>query len=98
MAEPRNWYLLNYDVRDDKRLRRVHKICRAWGRPVQFSLFRVRGTDRELARLQFELSKVMDSDDRLLLVRLCAGCAGQTVVKGPPIEPFELEVEACTVC
>jgi CRISPR-associated protein Cas2 len=98
MAEPRNWYLVIYDVLDEKRLRRVHRICRSWGKPVQYSLFRVRGTKRELARLQFDLAKVMSQDDRLLLVRLCDGCAGRTVAKGPAIEAFELGLDPCIVC
>jgi CRISPR-associated protein Cas2 len=97
MAEQRHWYLLIYDVRDDKRLRKVHKLCLAWGHPVQLSVFRVRGTERELARLEFELARVMEPEDRLLLVRLCPGCAGRVSVKGEQLEPFDLEIPNCRI-
>jgi CRISPR-associated protein Cas2 len=95
MAEPRHWYLVMYDVLDPVRLRHVHKICRSWGERVQLSIFRVRGTARELAQLEFELARVMEATDRLLLVRLCPGCASVVKVKGPQLEPFELEVPPC---
>lgn len=98
MAEPRHWHLVVYDVRDDKRLRRVHRICTGWGRPVQLSVFRVRGTARELARLQFELAQVLEAEDRLLIVPLCAGCAGRIVVKGDQIAPFDLRIPSCKIC
>lgn len=97
MAEPRHWYLMIYDVRDDKRLRKVHKLCRAWGHPVQLSVFRVRGTERELARLEFELARVMEAEDRLLLVRLCPNCASRVSVKGEQLEPFDLAVPCCKI-
>lgn len=95
MAEPRHWYLVVYDVLDPARLRKVHKVCRSWGERAQLSVFRVRGTARELARLEFELARVMDAADRLLVVRLCPGCAAAVKVKGPQLEPFVLDVPAC---
>lgn len=49
MPEPRPWHLVVYDVSE-------HKVLSAWGKPVQYSVFRVRGTGRELAHLRFELT------------------------------------------
>lgn len=97
MPEPRHLYLLAYDVMEPKRLRKVHKTMVAWGEPVQYSLFRVRCTGRELARLRFELAEIMDQDDRLMVVRLCAGCAARVSVKGKDLVPFETEVTACRI-
>ncbi len=31
MPASRDWYVVMYDVREDKRLRRTHKVLRAWG-------------------------------------------------------------------
>jgi CRISPR-associated protein Cas2 len=97
MAEARHWYLVVYDVLDPSRLRKVHKVCRSWGERVQLSVFRVRGTLRELARLEFELAREMEATDRLLIVRLCPGCASVVKVKGLQLEPFELEVPPCKI-
>ena len=78
MPEPRHWHLILYDISDDKALRKVHKLMTAWGKPVQYSVFRVRSTQRELERLRFELSKLMEPTDRLLIARLCPSCAART--------------------
>ncbi len=35
----RRRYLVAYDIREDKRLRRVHKTMKAFGYPLQYSVF-----------------------------------------------------------
>jgi len=35
----RTRYLLAYDIRDKRRLRRVHQVAKAWGYPLQYSVF-----------------------------------------------------------
>jgi CRISPR-associated protein Cas2 len=97
MAEPRHLYLLAYDVSDPKRLRKVHKTMTAWGKPLNYSVFRLRCTDRELARLQFELATILAKDDRLLVVRLCAECASRVSIKGKELAPLETEVPAVKI-
>jgi CRISPR-associated protein Cas2 len=90
-------YLLLYDVTDDKRLRKVHKTLDAWGEPVQYSAFRVRGTASELARLRFELARLMENEDRLLVVRLCASCASRVIEAGDPLVGWETDLPACRI-
>jgi CRISPR-associated protein Cas2 len=97
MPEPRHLYLLAYDVSDPKRLRKVHKTLTAWGKPVQYSVFRVRSSSRELERLRFELTKLLEPDDRLLVIRLCEGCASRVSVRGKDLAPFETDVPACQI-
>ncbi|MEW5847824.1 MAG: CRISPR-associated endonuclease Cas2 [Myxococcota bacterium] len=82
MAEPRHWHLVMYDVSNDKALRQVHKKLTAWGKPVQYSVFRVRCTARELEQLRFELAGILEEKDRLMVARLCEGCAGRVTVRG----------------
>lgn len=94
MPEARHTYLLLYDVMDPKRLRKVHKVLTAWGKPVQYSAFRVRGTVRELTRLRFELARIMDSKDRLLVARLCPSCAAAVTTKGEGLAGWEAEIPA----
>ncbi len=97
MPEPRHWNLILYDVSDPKTLRRVHKALTAWGKPVQYSVFRVRGTGREIARLRFELTGLLSKDDRLTVVRLCDGCASRVSSSGSPLAPFEMETPVCRI-
>lgn len=91
MPEPRHWYLFIYDVTEPKRLRAVHKILTNWGKPMQYSAFRVRGSAREIERLRYELANAMAEEDRLLVVRLCDGCAARVSVHGEALASFDLD-------
>lgn len=70
----KHWYLISYDVRDEKRLRKSAKILEGYGQRIQYSIFRCHLTSRALQRLRWELSIVLHPDDDLLVVRLCSGC------------------------
>lgn len=73
------WRLVCYDVRDEKRYRRLHKVMKGYGEPVQYSIFRCRLDDRQTAELRWELAQILDAEDSLLIVDLCGGCAGRVV-------------------
>jgi CRISPR-associated protein Cas2 len=48
----RTRYLLAYDIREPRRLRRVHRVAKDFGEPLQYSLFVCDLTRVELARLK----------------------------------------------
>jgi len=66
--------LVSYDVRDQKRLRRTAKLLQGYGARVQYSLFRCRLSDRDIERLRWELSRVLEDEDDVLFVGLCQSC------------------------
>lgn len=55
-------YLICYDIRDPKRLRRVHRTLRDVGTPVQFSVFEAELKSLEMAELQQCLLTIIDAD------------------------------------
>jgi CRISPR-associated protein Cas2 len=91
MPEPRHWHLMMYDVSEPKALRKVHQMLSAWGKPMQFSVFRVQCTARELEQLRHQLTEVLAPDDRLTVVRLCEGCASRVKERGKELSPLELD-------
>ena len=58
MAE-RVRYLLAYDIRDKRRLRRVHQVAKDWGYPLQYSVFVCDLTRSELLMMKNDLSEEM---------------------------------------
>lgn len=67
----RRCYLVCYDIRHPKRLRRVHKICKGFGEPWQFSIFFCVLKPIDRVRLQAELEEVMNmKEDQVLLIDL----------------------------
>jgi CRISPR-associated protein Cas2 len=75
MADRRQLHLVSYDIRSPRRWRRAYRIIRGYGERLQYSVFRVRATSLQMARLRWELSRVLTSEDALLTVRLCPTCA-----------------------
>ncbi|MCC6427301.1 MAG: CRISPR-associated endonuclease Cas2 [Phycisphaerales bacterium] len=67
----RRCYLVCYDVRNDKRLRRIHKLMKAYGEPWQYSVFycTLKAIDR--VRLENGLREIMNQkEDQVLIVDL----------------------------
>jgi CRISPR-associated protein Cas2 len=78
----KQWYLLSYDIRDANRLRRVAKHLLGYGERLQYSVFRCRLSQRQLERLQWELLKIIEKDDDLLIIGLCKTCSGKVRTRG----------------
>ncbi|MGC8830590.1 MAG: CRISPR-associated endonuclease Cas2 [Verrucomicrobiia bacterium] len=67
----RTTYLVCYDICDEKRLRRVFKICRNYGNHLQYSIFECDLNESEKIKLQQELSNAINYDqDQVLFVSL----------------------------
>lgn len=58
----RTRYLLVYDIREPRRLRRVHRVATDFGEPLQYSVFVCDLTDTERARLRRALDVEIKHD------------------------------------
>ena len=56
----RRRYLAAYDIRDPKRLRRVHKVMKAFGWSMQYSVFVCDLDNMELVDLKMAVSHELD--------------------------------------
>jgi CRISPR-associated protein Cas2 len=67
----RRCYLVCYDIRDDKRLRRVHKLMKAYGEAWQYSVFYCTLKPIDRVRLENALRETMNlKEDQVLIVDL----------------------------
>lgn len=65
----RRFYLVSYDIPDDRRRTRVFKLLRGWGERVQYSVFCCQLNAREKLRLADELKTRMNqNEDQTLLL------------------------------
>lgn len=68
---PRHTYLVCYDIANDRRLKKVFKVCKNHGTHLQFSVFECDLNPRELVQLQRELRAVIKHDeDQVIFVSL----------------------------
>ena len=69
----RRCYLVCYDIREPKRLRRVHKVMKGYGEPWQFSVFFCTLKDIDRVRLQRDLEEQMNlKEDQTMIIDLGA--------------------------
>lgn len=67
----RSTYLVCYDVANDRRLKKVFKVCKNHGTHLQFSVFECDLNPRELVQLQRELKEIIKHDeDQVIFVAL----------------------------
>ena len=88
------WFIVCYDVRDPKRLRKCAKHMEGYGHRVQYSVFRCWMTPKQVQRLGWELTSILTTEDDVLMIPLCDGCVAgiqcaHTAIKRPdwPKEP-----------
>ena len=59
MGAKAGWYLIAYDIREPRRLRRVHRVLKRRALPVQESVFFFQGHEGALRRLLDEVAAAM---------------------------------------
>jgi CRISPR-associated protein Cas2 len=69
------FYVVAYDIPEDRRRTKIHKILSGFGQWTQFSLFECYLTEKERLALQAKLDKVLnEAQDRVRFYSLCEGC------------------------
>ncbi|MBX3355805.1 MAG: CRISPR-associated endonuclease Cas2 [Phycisphaeraceae bacterium] len=67
----RRSYLVCYDIREPKRLRRVHKLMKAYGEPWQYSVFHCTLKSIDRVRMETALRETANlKEDQVLIVDL----------------------------
>ncbi len=82
--EQKYWYVVAYDISDPKRWRKTFKLLHGYGRHLQLSIFRCRLTVRDQERLRWELEKILDPEDKLLIMTMCDQCGKRTESQNRP--------------
>lgn len=65
----RNRYIVAYDVREPKRLRRTHKKMQGFGDSLQYSVFACNLSKKELVMMEEAISEVVNlREDSVLII------------------------------
>jgi len=84
MAGEEWFYVVAYDIPDDRRRMRVAKILEDYGDRVQYSVFElVLDGPKRLCDLRRRLARVLDAEqDSVRIYYLCTGCRSRTSIVG----------------
>ena len=79
-------YVIAYDIPDDKRRTKIHKVLLGFGKWTQYSLFECFLSRKELILLRSKLAEhLVAKEDSVRFYPLCANCVSKVeTVGGPP--------------
>jgi CRISPR-associated protein Cas2 len=84
-------YVIAYDIPDDRRRTKIHKILLGFGKWTQYSLFECFLTRKELVLLRSKLAEhLVDKQDSVRFYPLCANCVERVETVGGPLPAEEL--------
>jgi CRISPR-associated protein Cas2 len=70
----KHWYLICYDIRNQKRWRKAYKLLQGHGEWMQLSIFRCYLSQTEREKLRWQLEEILTPEDELLLIGICDRC------------------------
>jgi CRISPR-associated protein Cas2 len=72
------YVVVSYDIPEDKRRTKVHKILKSCGQWMQYSIFECDLTETQYAKLRARFSKLIKPEqDSIRFYFLCACCKGK---------------------
>ncbi len=95
MAAERAFYVLAYDLSDDRRRAKIARLMESLGERVQGSVFEAWLSEAELNRLLTKAKKILhEKEDSLRVYLLCAACRGKVRVvgQGKPLPPPDVVI------
>lgn len=84
----KKWHIISYDIREPDRLRKVAKRLSGYGSRLQFSVFKCNLNDREVKRLQWEITRILKPEDDFLIISLCSHCTEKVSLRHADKEIF----------
>ncbi|MEK6590056.1 MAG: CRISPR-associated endonuclease Cas2 [Nitrospinota bacterium] len=87
------FYVVAYDIPDDKRRNRLFKAMKGFGIHTQFSLFECTLDDKEFIRMTKKIESVMDKkEDDIKIYPICNSCLQKVESHGKAVLNKEKEV------
>ena len=84
-------YVIAYDIPDDRRRTKVHKLLTGFGKWTQYSLFECFLTRKQLVLLQSKLDRhLVARQDSVRFYPLCANCLDKVETTGGPLPADDL--------
>jgi CRISPR-associated protein Cas2 len=69
------YFVVSYDIHDDKRRTRIHKVLKNFGERIQFSVFECDLTKEQFLRMQHTLKRIIEEDqESVRIYHLCDRC------------------------
>ena len=67
-------WLILYDIRNGKRLRRIAKLSERYGEMVQKSVFDAMCGEITIQKMRRQEGEIVQKEDSLIVIKLCSQC------------------------
>ncbi|NLF02771.1 MAG: CRISPR-associated endonuclease Cas2 [Anaerolineales bacterium] len=94
MAKERGFFMVSYDLSDNKRRTKIAHLLEGYGERVQYSVFEVWATAAEIEKLRKRLKPYVKEEGSVRIYQLCAACqtTREVLGQGTPTEVPELQI------
>ena len=76
-------YLISYDIVDDKKRAKLHKLLKNYGQRNQFSVFECNIDEKRYIELIYKINKIkIEKGDSIMVYPICANCLSKVIRKG----------------
>lgn len=87
------FYVVAYDIPDDRRRTQLFKVMKGFGIHTQFSLFECTLDEKEFLRMVRKIESVIDKkEDDIKIYNLCKGCVQKVENYGKAVLNIEKDV------
>lgn len=76
-------YLISYDIVNDKKRTRLHKMLKNYGTRNQCSVFECDLDDKKYVELVYKINKIkVETGDSIMIYPICSSCQSKIIRKG----------------
>jgi len=77
-----SYWLICYDISDNKIRYRTERLLQAYGERIQWSVFECAVTYYQIQKLKSELTKLIEPGDRIHFYPICHWCSSKRLRQG----------------
>ncbi|WP_053957659.1 CRISPR-associated endonuclease Cas2 [Inediibacterium massiliense] len=76
-------YLVSYDIVNDKKRNKLHKLLKNYGQRNQYSVFECDLDDKKYVEMLYRINKIkVEIGDSIMIYPICATCEMKIIRKG----------------
>ena len=76
-------YLVSYDIVEDKKRAKLHKMLKNFGSRKQYSVFECDLDGKKYVELEYKIKKIkIETGDSIMVYPLCSSCESKIIRKG----------------
>lgn len=87
------FYIVSYDIKNDKRRLKIAKTLLDYGSRVQYSVFECNLNEKQVQKLREKIDRLIEArEDTVRIYGLCETCRGRVTIHGTGVLTEDVEI------